>query len=155
MTTLQILQLIPIAYFLVISVPLIITNLREHRLKNIYVLPALPLWLVCATTYAVLSGEWLNSLVIPFLLFIASFVFFIYLGAKDVVGMGDVKLTTILALTISFNSAWVWLSLPLIAFVIGAICFIYVARKKKLEVLPMGPILMIVYFAHLVFFFAN
>ena len=154
-TTLQTLQLIPIVYFLVVSIPLLIANLRERRLKNIYVLPGLPLWLLCATTYAVLSGDWISSLVVPLLMFLALFTIFFYLSTKDIVGMGDVKLTTILTLTISSQSIWVWLSFPIITIAVGIICFTILYIKKNIEILAMGPIIFIVYFAHLVFLFTK
>jgi Flp pilus assembly protein protease CpaA len=137
---------IPIAYLLVVSIPIVIADLSVARVPNKYTLPALYLWLICATTYAVLSGDWLWSLILPIVFGVATLLVGVYFGGKGTIGMGDVKLLVFMGLSLSWKSAWVWLLLPagslVIAFVIFA--FYYFTRTNKLSI-SLAPAIYLVY----------
>jgi Flp pilus assembly protein protease CpaA len=137
---------IPVAYLLVVSVPIVIADLRFARVPNKYTLPALYLWIICATTYAVLSGEWLWSLILPIVFGIATLLVGVYFGGKGTIGMGDVKLLVFMGLSLSWKSAWVWLLLPAGSLVIALLIFIvhYFARINKLSI-RLAPAIYFVY----------
>jgi len=137
---------IPVAYLLVVSVPIVIADLRFARVPNKYTLPALYLWIICATTYAVLSGEWLWSLILPIVFGIATLLVGVYFGGKGTIGMGDVKLLVFMGLSLSWKSAWVWLLLPAGSLVIALLIFIvhYFARINKLSI-RLAPTIYFVY----------
>jgi Flp pilus assembly protein protease CpaA len=137
---------IPVAYLLVVSIPIAIADLRFSRVPNKYTLPALYLWLICATTYAVLSGEWLWSLILPIVFGIATLLVGVYFGGKGTIGMGDVKLLVFMGLSLSWKSAWVWLLLPAGSLVIALLIFIvhYFARINKSSI-RLAPAIYFVY----------
>jgi len=137
---------IPVAYLLVVSVPIVIADLRFARVPNKYTLPALYLWIICATTYAVLSGEWLWSLILPIVFGIATLLVGVYFGGEGTIGMGDVKLLVFMGLSLSWKSAWVWLLLPAGSLVIALLIFIvhYFARINKLSI-RLAPAIYFVY----------
>lgn len=154
---LETILLIPIAYLLIMSVPIMIGNFRESRIKNKYVLPGYLVWLVSATTYTVLSGDWLNGLVLPLAIGLALLVAFTIISSSGVVGMGDVKIVLLMGLTLSWKFLLVWLTLPLTVFVIGglvALYSIFVVRTLK-EIIRLGGIIYAVYIAHLLVLFTN
>ena len=137
---------IPLVYLLAVSLPIVFADLRVARVPNKYTLPALYLWLICSTTYAVLSGEWLWSLVLPIIFGIATLLVGVYFSGKGTLGMGDVKLLVFMGLSLSWKSAWVWLLLPagslLIAF--GIFLFYYFTRTNKLSI-RLAPAIYFVY----------
>lgn len=147
--------LLPIIYLLVVSVPIMISNIRENRIKNKYVLPGHLVWLVSATTYTALSGNWLNGLVLPLVVGLALLIAFTIISSSGIVGMGDVKIVILMGLTLSWKFLLVWLWLPLSVFVIGLLVALYstfVTRKAK-EVIRLGGIIYAVYIAHLLVLF--
>jgi len=152
----QTLLFIPIAYLLAVSIPIAIADLRFSRVPNKYTLPALFLWLVCATTYAVLSGEWLWSLVLPIVFGIATLLVGVYFAGKETLGMGDVKLLVFMGLSLSWKSAWVWLILPAGSLLIALLIFIvhYFARITKLSI-RLAPAIYVVYLVLVATLFLN
>lgn len=137
---------IPIAYLLVVSVPIVIADLRVARVPNKYTLPALYLWLVCATTYAVLSGEWLWSLILPIVFGIPALLVGVYFGGKGTIGMGDVKLLIFMALSLSWKSAWVWLLLPAGSLLVGFVVMLYhYFARTNATAIRLAPAIYLVY----------
>lgn len=134
-----------------------IGNIRESRIKNKYVLPGYLVWLVSATTYTVLSGDWLNGLVLPLAIGLALLIAFTMISSSGVVGMGDVKIVILMGLTLSWKFIPVWLWLPLSVFIIGALVALYsvFVSKKVKEVIRLGGIIYAVYIAHLLVLFTN
>jgi len=154
---LETILLIPIAYLLIVSVPIMIGNIRESRIKNKYVLPGYLVWLVSAITYTALSGNWLNELVLPLVIGLSLLIAFTMISSSGIVGMGDVKIIILMGLTLSWKFLLVWLWLPLSAFVIGGLVALFstfTTRTPK-EVIRMGGIIYAVYIAHLLVLFSN
>ena len=127
------LLLAPVAYLLITSVPLLITDVRERRIPNNILLPVYPLWLVCATSHAVLTGEWWNSLLLPLLMAILLFVPLMALVMGDKLGMGDVKLFIAFGLSLSWKSLWVWAIAPATLIIAIALTLLYVLLNNKLK----------------------
>jgi leader peptidase (prepilin peptidase)/N-methyltransferase len=137
----NIIQALPVAYFGAVAVPLIITDIREHRLPNKLTIPAIPLTAVSWLALAVMGNRWADFAVA---LGVAVIVFAVGLGVNrmGVLGMGDVKLFTGLALMLAwFMGLWALL-LP-VAAVVAAVAHIAIGlavRKFRMGgSLALGP----------------
>lgn len=152
----QTLLLAPVLYLLLVSVPIIVADLRFSRVPNKYTLPALYLWLVFSNTYAVVSHDWLWSLVMPIVFGIATMVAGVYFVGRELLGMGDVKLITFMALSLSWKSAWVWLIIPAGSLLIAFILFViyYFARIEKTSI-RLAPAIYVVYLVLVATLFIN
>ena len=116
----NIIQALPVAYFGAVAVPLIITDIREHRLPNKLTIPAIPLTAVSWLALAVMGNRWADFAVA---LGVAVIVFAVGLGVNRMgyLGMGDVKLFTGLALMLAwFIGLWALL-VPIVALVAVAV----------------------------------
>lgn len=139
-------ELIPVAYLLAVASPLIITDIREHRLPNKYVLPAIPIalvsWLVLAITY----NLWATFFVA---LACASAIGIIGLVANrfGFLGMGDVKLVFSLVLVVAWFNWNLALLIPVMAMllVLLSIFYLFITNKRLPQSLPLGPHLIISY----------
>lgn len=138
-------ELLPVAYLLGVSLPLAITDIREHRLPNKLVLPAFPIALVSWLVLATVLNQWAN-----FFLALGSGVVLFVLGMGvnrfGTLGMGDVKLMGVMALIIGWFSWPLALLVPVVAmvFVLATIGVRVLVRKIGLPTtLPLGPHLLI------------
>ena len=153
---------LPVAYLLLVAWPLARIDLREHRLPNALTLPGL--WLA-------LAGQTLASLVLALrglvdqgrdwpevlgaafanqagALVVAAVVFAFSLAAHvwAGLGMGDVKLLTVIALSLGWFSPWS----PLLAVVVGLATAVVVVvtrfamgRIKLNAAMALGPYLLV------------
>lgn len=145
----QLIASLPIIYLCLVSIPILITDVRESRVPNKYTLPTLWLWLVSAIAYTLLSGEWLWGLVMPIIFGLASIIVFTYIHAKwESIGMGDVKLLTFMGLSLSWKFAWAWLVLPLIPMTLAIASSLVVMWITKREIIGgrLAPFIYLVYF---------
>lgn len=123
----QFFTLLPVVYLLLVSIPILFFDVKQRRVPNQYTLPALYLWLIGTTISVFITGEWLWSLVIPIAIAIPVLLLFVVLNDKGFIGMGDVKLIVIMALTLSYKSLWVWLLIPVIPLVLATIAMLIVS----------------------------
>ena len=123
----------PALYLLLVSVPLLVMDIRTRRLPNKILMPVYPVWLISSVSYAVMSGDWLSSVVLPLAIGIPVFIALLVMNYKDSLGMGDVKLLVAMGLSLSWKSFWVWAIVPatIIIGVIGVIFIVYVIRKEN------------------------
>jgi leader peptidase (prepilin peptidase)/N-methyltransferase len=121
-----------VAYFVAVAVPLITTDIREHRLPNKYTLPAIPLTAVSWLALAVMGNRWVDLAVA---VGVAVIVFAIGLGVNkmDYLGMGDVKLFTGLALMLGWFIGLFALLLPLLAVLIAVVHYLVGVAVGKLR----------------------
>jgi len=145
---LQTILLLPIAYLLVVSIPLLITDIRESRLKNSIVFPGYLVWLVSAIAYTALSGDWLNALVLP-----------LAIGLPLLVGLTIFNII-LMGLTLSWKSLWVWLTILVIALFIGLVVTAVLAFRKRYPdtisyTIRLGVITYLVYITHLLVLFTK
>ena len=137
----NIIQALPVAYFGAVAVPLIITDIREHRLPNKLTIPAIPLTAVSWLVLAVMGNRWADFAVA---LGVAVIVFAVGLGVNRMgyLGMGDVKLFTGLALMLAwFMGLWALL-LPVAAVVVAVAHYLVGVGVGKLRwggSLALGP----------------
>lgn len=140
------------AYLLIVAWPLSKIDLRERRLPNVLVLPAIPVTLLGQAIAATLGGEWWR-LGLATLAAAVAFAVGLAVNRGAGMGMGDVKLITAITLALGWFSP---LS-PLVALFIGfaaatlVILVLFIARKTKLgSSIALGPYLLIGFAASLV-----
>lgn len=127
-------QVLPVIYFTAVAVPLVITDIREHRLPNKLTLPAIPLTLGSWLALAVMDNRWADFAVA---VGSAVIIFALGLGANRVgsLGMGDVKLAVGLVLMLAwFIGVWALL-LPIVA---GVIVAVHILVGVRLGILGAG-----------------
>lgn len=147
---------LPIAYLALVSVPILFFDRTERRVPNKYTIPAFFLWLVCSSTYALISGEWLWSLVMPLVFGFLSIAIGVYFSGREWIGMGDVKLLVVMGLVMSYKFVWVWLVLPACSLALGIVCmWIYHNFIKRLGNTTgrLAPYVYFVYFVLIAFLF--
>jgi leader peptidase (prepilin peptidase)/N-methyltransferase len=131
-------------YLAAVAVPLSIIDVKQRRLPNRIVLPGLLVSLVCELIAAGFSGEWmrLGSTVLGSLAVFALGYWFNHLGAM---GMGDVKLLTLIALIFGWWS-WSALGIALLAGFGSAVAVTSVQliwnRTRMTQTIPLGPYLL-------------
>ncbi|MFM5903484.1 MAG: prepilin peptidase [Microbacteriaceae bacterium] len=117
-----------IAYLAVVSLPLAVIDIRERRLPNRLVLPAIPVTLLGQVLAGATGGPWWPMLV-ALLVALLAFGVGLLANLRNGLGMGDVKLIAamalalgwfspiapITALALAFCSAGVWLLLKIFA----------------------------------------
>ncbi|MEO0027443.1 MAG: hypothetical protein RL716_774 [Actinomycetota bacterium] len=92
------------AYLLAVAWPLAKTDIREHRLPNRLVLPALPITLLSQLLAAWLEDAWMQALLALGVAAVA-FVIGLLLNHLASLGMGDVKLITVIALALGWAAS--------------------------------------------------
>jgi len=127
---------------------LTVIDLREHRLPNRLVLPAFPVAFLAQLIATIISADWARQLSA---VLIALAVGVIGLGANyiDTLGMGDVKLATVIALTLGYFNPWLPVIAIGIAFVLAfavVIVLITLGKAKIGSSIPLGPYLLVSFF---------
>jgi leader peptidase (prepilin peptidase)/N-methyltransferase len=122
-----------------------VIDLREHRLPNRLVLPAFPVAFLAQLIATIISADWACQLSA---VLIALAVGVIGLGANyiDTLGMGDVKLATVIALTLGYFNPWLPAIAIGVAFVLAfavVIVLITVGKVKIGSSIPLGPYLLV------------
>jgi leader peptidase (prepilin peptidase)/N-methyltransferase len=135
------------AYLAVISIALIIIDVRSKRLPNSWTLPAYPILLTLFGVSAAMGDRWpdlfratLGSLITVVTLFlIASF-------SANGFGMGDVKLAGVFAIPLAWQS-WSALILGIAgAFILSAfvsLILLALRRVNRASLIPFGPFLIV------------
>jgi len=122
-----------------------VIDLREHRLPNRLVLPAFPVAFLAQLIATIISADWARQLSA---VLIALAVGVIGLGANyiDTLGMGDVKLATVIALTLGYFNPWLPAIAIGIAFVLAFAVVIVLITFGKVKIgssIPLGPYLLV------------
>ena len=147
----------PIAYLAAVAWPLARTDLREHRLPNKITLPGLAIALVTQTLASLVLGfgqiaqgasAWLGFANQGEALMVASLVFGVSLAAHvwAGLGMGDVKLLTLMSLSLGWFSPWSPLLALMVGFtaaVLAILAGMALGRTKLNAALPLGPYLLV------------
>jgi leader peptidase (prepilin peptidase)/N-methyltransferase len=122
-----------------------VIDLREHRLPNRLVLPAFPVAFLAQLIATIISADWARQLSA---VLIALAVGVIGLGANyiDALGMGDVKLATVIALTLGYLNPWLPVIAIGISFVLAFAVVIVLITLGKVKIgssIPLGPYLLV------------
>ncbi len=128
------------AFVAAVSVPLVVVDIREHRLPNRLVVPGLALALACGLVQLALSDGrgWL-----PLMMGVGSFVVFALLSRVGGLGMGDVKLATVLGVASGFLGAQATIESVALAFVFGGVAALVLWLFKRRGSLAFGPFLLL------------
>ena len=144
----QVFLLIPLGYLIAISIPLAITDIREHRLPNKLTLSAALLTITSLAAASVVSGDW-QALIFALVAALATFLIGWFLAARAAIGMGDIKLL------ISLNAFAGYLSplLPLISMAVALLAatltsaiFLFGRRLSWQSSIALGPYLLLGFF---------
>ena len=101
----ELILLIPVGYLLFASIPLVLTDLREHRLPNRFTYSAIALSFF-ATGYVAVSDNRYLQLLIALGISLSTFGIGYLLAKYADVGMGDVKLLSATNLLLAWYSPW-------------------------------------------------
>ena len=140
-------ELIPVAYLLAVSGPLIITDIREHRLPNKLVLPAIPIAFVSWLVLAITLNLWAN-LFIALSCGVGIFALGVLANHFGRIGMGDVKLAFALSLVVGWFSWPLALLIPVFALLLILVSVAYLVLIRKTGVpqtIAFGPHLIIAF----------
>ena len=132
-----------LGYLVLTAWPLAKTDILERRLPNKYVLPAFPItWL--GQLLAGVTGAGFVNMLWALLAGVVTFGLSLLINRLGLLGMGDVKLMTVMALALGWFSPL----LPIIAlglsFLIAGIVAIWLLLRKRIKLggsMPLGPYL--------------
>jgi leader peptidase (prepilin peptidase)/N-methyltransferase len=132
-----------LGYLVFTAWPLAKTDILERRLPNKYVLPGFPItW--AGQLLAGFSGSGFNGMFFAFVSALLVFTVSLLINRAGLLGMGDVKLMTLMSLALG----WYSMLLPIIAFgltfLIAGLVAIALVITKRIRVggsMPLGPYL--------------
>lgn len=134
-----------LGYLVLTAWPLAKTDILERRLPNKFVLPAFPITCLGQLIASILGGNFWNMLW-AFITAAVTFVIALGINRFGLLGMGDVKLITVMALALGWYSP-LW---PVIAlgttFLIAGIIAISLLGLRKIKLggsMPLGPYLIV------------
>jgi len=132
-----------LGYLVFTAWPLAKTDILERRLPNKYVLPGFPItW--AGQLLAGLIGSGFEGMLFAFVTALLVFTVSLLINRAGLLGMGDVKLMTLMSLALG----WYSMLLPIIAFgltfLIAGLVAIALVITKRIRVggsMPLGPYL--------------
>ena len=140
----ELVLLIPIAFLLAVSYPLIATDFKEHRLPNKYTYPLIAVTVLTLVGYGLSSGE-SAQLTSSFLAMSATFLIGLLLARFADLGMGDLKLLIALNGWLAWHDGWlvlISLALAMLTANVFAIA-IWIKKKDPKEHIALGPFLLL------------
>jgi leader peptidase (prepilin peptidase) / N-methyltransferase len=134
-----------IFYLLAVSWALARTDIRERRLPNKFVLPAFPITLLGQLLAGIVFGNWL-AMLFGFVCGLVGFLTTLWLNRIGALGMGDVKLITVMALALGWYSPFLPLVALLFTFLTAGLVATFLFLTKRLQrggSMPLGPYLIL------------
>ena len=132
-----------LGYLVLTAWPLAKTDILERRLPNKYVLPAFPItWL--GQLLAGVTGAGFVNMLWALLAGVVTFGLSLMINRLGLLGMGDVKLMTVMALALGWFSPLLPIIAPGISFLIAGIVAIWLLLRRKIKLggsMPLGPYL--------------
>lgn len=132
-------------YIFVVSWPLSIIDIREHRLPNKFVLPAFPIIILGFLVASVIQNSWQQTL-LALTASIVAFAIGLLINRYGSLGMGDVKLLA--ATTLSL--AWFNIFAPMLALAMGLVAaatviliLLVTGRTTLSQSIALGPYLLL------------
>ena len=143
-----VISMLPVAYVAATAVPLMVVDIKQHRLPNKIVLPMIAITLLSQLTLAIWTGAW-ASLGISVGMFFGVLAIGLYLNYKDWIGMGDVKLLAGLTMMLSWFTVLGGALLMPISIALGLAVAAVVVLTSKVRQLPLGPTILATFAATL------
>ena len=132
-----------LGYLVLTAWPLAKTDILERRLPNKYVLPAFPItWL--GQLVAGFTGAGFVNMLWALLAGVVTFGLSLLINRLGLLGMGDVKLMTVMALALGWFSPLLPIIALGISFLIAGIVAIWLLLRRKIKLggsMPLGPYL--------------
>jgi leader peptidase (prepilin peptidase)/N-methyltransferase len=137
-----------LGYLVLTAWPLAKTDITQRRLPNKYVLPAFPItWI--GQTLAGFSGAGFTNMLWAFVAGVVTFLLALSINRIGLLGMGDVKLMSVMAIALGWYSPL----LPVVAlglsFLIAGLVALALLILKKIKLggsIPLGPYLLAGFF---------
>ena len=143
----SIFELLVLCIFATVSMPLLLIDLAVHRLPNRLTFPAFIFSTGLVTAYAVNNQDFqFLSKIFMTLLIIFGVFFLIFIASRGGMGLGDLKLSLLIGVSLAFKSADTTITTFVCAFVSGAFVGLYliITKKEKMKgQIPFGPYLII------------
>jgi leader peptidase (prepilin peptidase) / N-methyltransferase len=137
-----------LGYLVLTAWPLAKTDIMERRLPNKYVLPAFPITLTGQLLAGILGAGFTNMLW-AFVAGVVTFILALLINRAGLLGMGDVKLMSVMAIALGWYSPL----LPIIAlglsFLIAGVFALALLLSKRIKLggsMPLGPYLLAGFF---------
>ncbi|MDN4638679.1 prepilin peptidase [Agreia sp. PsM10] len=130
-----------------VSPSLVVIDVRLRRLPNVLVVPGLGAALIDAGWFAVESGRFPAAAVLATSILVAAMLALNLLGG---LGMGDVKLTAVIAGCLSLFSPWTAVAAVLLAFMLGGVysaALLIRRREGRAARIAFGPVLLLAFWA--------
>ena len=132
-----------LGYLVLTAWPLAKTDILERRLPNKYVLPAFPItWL--GQLLAGFAGAGFVNMLWALLAGVVTFGLSLMINRLGLLGMGDVKLMTVMAIALGWFSPLLPIIALGISFLIAGIVAIWLLLRRKIKLggsMPLGPYL--------------
>lgn len=132
-----------LGYLVLTAWPLAKTDILERRLPNKYVLPAFPItWL--GQLLAGVTGAGFVNMLWALLAGVVTFGLSLVINRLGLLGMGDVKLMTVMALALGWFSPLLPIIALGISFLIAGVVAFWLLLRKKIKLggsMPLGPYL--------------
>ncbi len=132
-----------LGYLVLTAWPLAKTDILERRLPNKYVLPAFPItWL--GQLLAGFAGAGFVNMLWALLAGAVTFTLSLLINRLGLLGMGDVKLMTVMALALGWFSPLLPIIALGISFLIAGVVAFWLLMRKKIKLggsMPLGPYL--------------
>lgn len=138
------LPLIAVALVLALSVPLALTDIREHRLPNPLTLLAILLSAVLVLLAGILTASWFQ-LALAFIAGGITLGLGYLMAMVNGIGMGDVKYLVAVNILLGWFSPWLILPMLAIGFTLASLVSLglIITRRANLKTpIAMGPFLM-------------
>ena len=132
-------------YLLIVTWPLIRIDIRERRLPNRLVLPAIPIALLGEILASLLTDEWLKFFLALGLSF-GALVLGMLINRSAALGMGDVKLIATIVLMLAWFSPIAALLALVFGFVLATAVVLHllvIGRSKLGSTIALGPYLLL------------
>ncbi|CAN1517241.1 CpaA Flp pilus assembly protein, protease CpaA [Microbacteriaceae bacterium] len=132
-----------LGYLVLTAWPLAKTDILERRLPNKYVLPAFPItWL--GQLLAGFTGAGFVNMLWALLAGVVTFGLSLLINRLGLLGMGDVKLMTVMALALGWFSPLLPIIALGISFLTAGVVAFWLLLRKKIKLggsMPLGPYL--------------
>jgi len=137
-----------LGYLALTAWPLAKTDIQQRRLPNKYVLPAFPIILLGQFAAGITTGLWWNMLW-AMLAMLTTFAVSLGVNRLGLLGMGDVKLMSAMALALGWYSVTLPVVSLLISFLIAGLVALALLVLGKIRLggsMPLGPYLLVGFF---------
>lgn len=139
----SILSALGLGYLVLTAWPLAKTDILERRLPNKYVLPAFPITWMGQILAGILGSGFVNFLIAN-LTAVLVFAFSLLINRVGLLGMGDVKLMTVMALALGWYSPIFPVVALGVTFLIAGLVALVLLSLRKITLggsMPLGPYL--------------